>query len=309
MMKERLLVIVGPTAVGKTEISIELAKQFTGEIISGDSMQIYRGLDIGTAKVTEEEMEGIPHYMVDIKEPNEPFSVSDFQKEARQIISHIHCKQRLPILVGGTGLYIQAITHDYQFTSFKADPIFRAKMEDYAEQYGNHALHDKLHIIDASSYKNIHPNNRRRVIRALEVHHVTGEPFSKRRTQQHIDPIYDTLLIGLTMDREELYDRINRRVDDMIEEGLIEEAAQLYRQGIKNSQAIQAIGYKELFLFFDGTLSKHEAIELLKRNSRRYAKRQLTWFKNKMDVTWFNMTNHSSEKKQKIIEYVAGKFY
>lgn len=247
--------------------------------------------------------------MLDIKDPHEPFSVSDFQSEARKIISHIHRNKKLPILVGGTGLYIQAITHDYQFTNFKADPIFRAKMEDYAEQFGNHALHEKLRTIDSDSYKNIHPNNRRRVIRALEVHHVTGKPFSKRQTQQHSDPIYDTLLIGLTIDREELYDRINRRVDKMIEEGLIEEVNQLYRKGIKNSQAIQAIGYKELFLFFDGTLSKHEAIELLKRNSRRYAKRQLTWFKNKMNVTWFNMTNSPTEKKQKIIEYVAGKFY
>lgn len=305
-MKERLLVIVGPTAVGKTELSIQLAKRFNGEIVSGDSMQIYRGLDIGTAKVTKAEMQDIPHYMIDIKEPHESFSVSEFQQEARKHISNINKKGKLPILVGGTGLYVQAVAYDYRFTKIGADEAFRKEQEMFAEQFGNEALHRKLKELDPISYKTIHPNNRKRVIRALEVIEQTGKPFSSYQ-QKQIQPVYNNIFIGLTMERELLYDRINARVDKMIESGLIEEAYRLYQQQLTDSQAAQAIGYKELFLYFDGTITKEEAIQLLKRNSRRYAKRQYTWFKNKMNIKWFDMTENQNKKKQEIFKYVAGK--
>lgn len=305
-MKERLLVIVGPTAVGKTELSIELAKRFNGEIISGDSMQIYRGLDIGTAKVTKDEMQGIPHYMIDIKEPHESFSVSEFQQEARKYISEINKKGKLPILVGGTGLYVQAVTHDYQFTKIGADPELRKKLEQFAEQYGNEALHCKLKNVDPISFKTIHPNNRKRVIRALEVIEQTGKPFSSCK-QKRLELVYQAIFIGLTMERKKLYARINARVDKMIEDGLFEEAYLLYRQNLRGSQAAQAIGYKELFDYFDGKLSKEEAIELLKRNSRKFAKRQYTWFKNKMNIKWFDVTENRNEKIEEIFQYVAGK--
>lgn len=306
MMKERLLVIVGPTAVGKTEISIQLAKQFNGEIVSGDSMQIYRGLNIGTAKVTEDEMEDIPHHMIDIKDPHESFSVTQYQQEARTIITNINERGKLPILVGGTGLYVHAITHDYQFTNIGSDDAFRQEMEAFAERYGNDALHEKLQHLDPKSYATIHPNNRRRVIRALEVIERTGKPFSNFQTKRE-KSIYDAIFIGLTMDREVLYERINTRIDKMIEKGLLNEVRHLYEKNLICTQAAQAIGYKELFLYFDGELSKEEAILLLKRNSRRYAKRQYTWFKNKMNITWFDMTRRQNKKNQEIMKYVAGK--
>lgn len=305
-MKERLLVIVGPTAVGKTEMSIQLAKRLNGEVVSGDSMQIYRGLNIGTAKITADEMENIPHHMIDIIDPLESFSVTQYQREARTIITEINERGKLPILVGGTGLYVHAITHDYQFTNIESDEAFREEMETFAEQYGNDALHKKLQYIDPKSYKSIHPNNRRRVIRALEVIKRTGKPFSNFQTKRE-KSIYDAVFIGLTMDREVLYDRINTRIDKMIAKGLFNEARHLYDNNLKDSQAAQAIGYKELFLYFDGELSKEEAILLLKRNSRRYAKRQYTWFKNKMDITWFDMTRGKNKKKLEIMKYVAGK--
>ena len=305
-MKERLLVIVGPTAVGKTEISIELAKRFHGEIISGDSMQVYRGMDIGTAKISREEMQGIPHYMIDTKDPDESFSVAEFQKSARKWIAVIHEKGKLPILVGGTGLYVQAVTHDYQFSDVPPDEKFRKAMEEFADRHGNEALHETLKAVDPESCAAIHPNNRRRVIRALEVYHHTGKRLSDMRTTAK-KPRYDLVLIGLTMERRELYERINHRVDDMIRNGLIDEAYRLYKNGIRNTQSTNAIGYKEIYQYFDGHLTKQEAIELLKKNSRRYAKRQLTWFQNKMDVRWFNMSENRDKKKEEIIRYVCRK--
>lgn len=305
-MKERLLVIVGPTAVGKSDLSIRLAKRFNGEIISGDSMQIYRGLDIGTAKVTKEEMQGIPHYMIDIKEPHESFSVSEFQQEARKYISEINRKGKLPILVGGTGLYVQAVTYDYRFTKVGADQKLRNELEQYAEQYGNEALHRKLKNVDPASFETIHPNNRKRVIRALEVIELTGKPFSSYK-QKQLEPVYEAIFVGLSMERKKLYARINARVDKMIENGLIEEAYRLYQQNLRDTQAAQAIGYKELFDYFDGKLSKEEAIELLKRNSRKYAKRQYTWFQNKMEIKWFDVTEDRDKKIEEIFQYVAGK--
>jgi tRNA dimethylallyltransferase len=307
--KQKLLVLIGPTAVGKTKSSIELAKQFNGEIISGDSMQIYRGMDIGTAKIKEVEMEGIPHHLIDIKEPDESFSVADFQQLVRVKIAEISSRGKLPMIVGGTGLYIQSVIYDYQFSETGADDVVRSKLEERANAIGNEALHDELAKIDPESAALIHPNNVRRVIRALEIYQCTGKIMSEYQKEQQPDLLYDTALIGLTMDRDKLYERINTRVELMLEEGLIEEVGQFHKQGLRDCQAIQAIGYKEIYDYLDGKTTLTEAVEMLKQNSRRYAKRQLTWFRNKMEVKWFDMTDVSnlSKKITEISRYVEGK--
>lgn len=301
-----LIVIVGPTAVGKTATGISLAKNLNGEIISGDSMQVYKGMDIGTAKVTEEEMEGIPHYLINIKEPMEPFSVAEFQQKAKESILTIHEKRKLPIIVGGTGLYVNSVIYDYDFSTSEGDENLRKELEDYARSFGNEALHSRLKDIDLKSYNELHPNNVRRVIRALEVFQLTGKPISERPNQPESSP-YNVIVIGLTMVRDKLYERINLRVDKMIKEGLLEEAEELYNNGIRDCQSVQAIGYKEIYDFLRGDVTKEEAIDNLKRNSRRYAKRQLTWFRNKMDITWFDMTEGSEKKLKEIHQFVEGK--
>lgn len=307
--KQKLLVIIGPTAVGKTKLSIELAKQFNGEIISGDSMQIYRGMDIGTAKIRAEEMEGIAHHLIDIKEPDESFSVAEFQHLVRAKITEIASKGKLPIIVGGTGLYIQSVIYDYQFSDTGADENVRTLLEERAKEIGNEALHEELTAIDPESAAQIHPNNVRRVIRALEIYQCTGKIMSEYQKEQEPDLLYDTALIGLTMERDKLYERINTRVELMLEEGLIKEVSRLHKQGLRHCQSIQAIGYKEIYDYLDGKVSLTDAVEMLKQNSRRYAKRQLTWFRNKMEVEWFDMTDVSnlSKKITEISHYVEGK--
>jgi tRNA dimethylallyltransferase len=307
--KQKLLVIIGPTAVGKTKLSIELAKRYNGEIISGDSMQIYRGMDIGTAKIKHEEMEGIAHHLIDIKEPDESFSVAEFQQLVRAKISDITSKGKLPIIVGGTGLYIQAVIYDYQFSEAPADEEFRLQLEERAMEIGNEALHQELTKVDPESASQIHPNNVRRVIRALEIFHCTGKIMSDYQNNQQPDLLYDTALIGLTMERDKLYERINMRVDMMISEGLLDEVSRLHRQGLRDCQSIQAIGYKEIYDYLDGKVGLDLAVENLKQNSRRYAKRQLTWFRNKMEVQWFDMTDVSNLSKKiiEISQYVEGK--
>ncbi len=307
--KEKVIVLIGPTAVGKTNTSIALAKKFNGEIISGDSMQIYKRMDIGTAKVTSEEMEGIPHHLIDIKNPEEPFSVAEFQQLVRKKISDIHSRGKTPLIVGGTGLYIQAVLYDYQFTETPADEHYRDELEMECEKNGSIWLHNELVKIDPVAALNIHHNNTRRVIRALEVYHCTGKTMTEYQQTQSHDLQYNAALIGLTMDREKLYSRINLRVDLMIDQGLIEEVKGLYDEGLRDVQSVQAIGYKELFGYFGGTVSLEKAIENLKQNSRRYAKRQLTWFRNKMDVAWFDVTDKSRHSKniEDISEFIAGK--
>ncbi|MEH7084154.1 tRNA (adenosine(37)-N6)-dimethylallyltransferase MiaA [Neobacillus drentensis] len=307
--KQKLLVIIGPTAVGKTKLSIEMAKRYNGEIISGDSMQIYRGMDIGTAKIKQEEMEGIPHYLIDIKEPTENFSVAEFQLLVRAKIDEIAQKGKLPIIVGGTGLYIQSVIYDYQFSDVPGDEAYRLTLEERVKEIGHEALYKELLEVDPDSAAQIHPNNVRRVIRALEIFHLTGKTMQEFQHTQQPDLLYDTAIIGLTMEREKLYERINYRVDIMVEEGLIEEVKRLYQQGLRDCQSIQAIGYKELFAYFDGKIALDEAIANLKQNSRRYAKRQLTWFRNKMDVVWFDMTDveNVSKKIKEISHCVEGK--
>ncbi|KAA0742280.1 MULTISPECIES: tRNA (adenosine(37)-N6)-dimethylallyltransferase MiaA [Bacillus cereus group] len=305
VQREKVAVIIGPTAVGKTKLSIDLAKALNGEIISGDSMQIYRTMDIGTAKVTKEEMDGIPHYMVDIKNPEESFSVAEFQERVRKHIREIAERGKLPIIVGGTGLYIQSVLFDYQFTDDAGDAIYREQMEKLALERGVEYVHKKLQEVDPESAERIHANNVRRVIRALEIFHTTGEKMSEQLEKQENELLYDVSLIGLTMDREMLYDRINLRVDLMMEQGLLEEVKGLYNRGIRDCQSIQAIGYKEIYDYFEDRVSLEEAVSQLKTNSRRYAKRQLTWFRNKMDVTWFDVTG--GEKTSEILRYIEGK--
>ena len=301
-----VLCIVGPTAVGKTKMSIELAKQLNGEIISGDSMQIYRGMDIGTAKATMDERQGIPHHLIDEKNPDEPYSVAAFQQTVRAKMEEIKSRGKLPIIVGGTGLYIKSVLYDYEFAGES-----ESKEVDEAK-YGhlsNEELHAKLATVDEAGAKDIHPNNRKRVIRALEIYETSGVKKSEMIEKQEHKMIYDACLIGLTDDRNVLYDRINKRVDTMYETGLVEEVKALFDQGIPaESQSIRAIGYKELYDYFKGFISLEESKELIKRNSRRYAKRQYTWFNNQMDVTWFKVdVQHFDKTVQEVLTYVQNK--
>ncbi len=309
--KGKLLVIIGPTAVGKTKMSIEMAKLFNGEIISGDSMQVYKGMDIGTAKIKLEEMEDIPHYLLDIKEPDEPFSAAEFQERANACIEDIQSRGKLPIIVGGTGLYIQSVIYDYQFSEAPSDHEYREGLEKQIRESGIDPVFEQLRTVDPESAKRIHPNNVRRVIRALEIFHCTGKTMSEQLDDQPTELKYETCIIGLTMEREKLYQRIDQRVDGMVDEGLISEVQSFYDQGLKDCQSIQAIGYKEIYDYFDGRASKDEAVETLKQNSRRYAKRQLTWFRNKMDVIWFNMTELEgfTKKIHEISGFIAGKLF
>jgi tRNA dimethylallyltransferase len=309
MEKEKVIVLIGPTAVGKTNTSIELAKRFDCEIISGDSMQIYKRMDIGTAKISTSEMKGVPHHLIDIKNPEESFSVAEFQQLVRRKISDIHSRGKVPLIVGGTGLYIQAVLYDYQFTETPGDAHYREELEAEHEKHGSEWLHQKLFNVDPASAGNIHPNNTRRVIRALEIFHCTGKTMSEYQNGQTHELQYNVALIGLTMDRDKLYERINLRVDLMIQQGLLEEVKALYDDGVRDVQSVQAIGYKELYDYFEGYVSMEQAIESLKQNSRRYAKRQLTWFRNKMNVAWYDMTDGSSYAKniEGISEFIAGK--
>jgi tRNA dimethylallyltransferase len=310
--KEKVVVLIGPTAVGKTRTSIELAKMFNGEIISGDSMQIYKEMDIGTAKIKKAEMEGITHHLIDIKNPDETFSVAEFQELVRMKITEITNRGKLPMIVGGTGLYIQSAIYDYQFSDAPNNEELRQKLEERVKTDGVEVLHKELAQVDPLSAERIHPNNVRRVIRALEVYLTTGETLTEIQSEQVIEPLYEVSMIGLTMERERLYDRINLRVDEMITEGLEEEVKKLYDRGLEHTQALQAIGYKEWFPYFLKEQSLETTINQLKQNSRRYAKRQLTWFRNKMDVTWFDMTDVTNEQQieKKIMEistHIEGK--
>ena len=286
LQQAEVVAIVGPTASGKTALSIELAKKYNGEIINGDSMQIYEGLDIGTAKITEEEMEGIPHHLLSFLEPTESFSVADYQKLVRAKIAEIQSRHKFPIIVGGSGLYVQAVLYDFQFTEEKVDEAARKAYYDELAKLGPEAMHDKLKQLDPQTAETIHPNNTRRVIRAMEMLELSGVSKAAEAQNRGEVPLYKHVILGLgqNMSREVLYDRINRRVDLMMEKGLLEEVKGLWQQNIRGVQSIQAIGYKELYDYLDGKCSLEEAIDSLKQNSRRYAKRQLTYFRNKMDV-------------------------
>lgn len=305
-----MISIIGPTAVGKTELSLQIAKRFNGEIISGDSMQIYKGMDIGTAKIKPSEMQGVPHHLINLKEPWESFSAAEYQKIVRGKIQEVHSRGNLPILVGGTGLYIQSVLYDYQFSDAPADISFRERMEEKAQSGEALNLYNQLKAIDPEAADKIHPNNHRRVIRALEIFHCTGKTMTEYQKNQQSIPLYGDILIGLTMDRETLYQRINQRVDLMIAEGLVQEVSDLMNKGLSaEHQSMKAIGYKEIANYLEDRTSYEDAVTLLKKNSRHYAKRQLTWFRNKMNAEWFDLTDKREHWKKiaEIIDFIAGK--
>lgn len=280
-MKQKLLIIGGPTAVGKTDLSIKLAKRLNGEIISADSMQIYKYMDIGSAKVTKEEMDGIKHYLIDVIEPDTAFSVADFKEHGEEALKNIIEKGKLPIISGGTGLYINSLTCNMNFTEAEKDEDYRMYLEGLATEKGNEYIHNMLKDNDPVSYAEIHPNNRKRVIRALEVFKLTNKPFSSYNAgEDFYNSNYDIFYYVLTMDRQKLYERINKRVDIMMEKGLLDECIRLKEMGYtSNVQSMQGIGYKEILYYLEGKISLDEAIDMIKQGSRNYAKRQLTWFR------------------------------
>ncbi len=287
----KAIAIVGPTAVGKTALSIQLAHDLNGEVISGDSMQIYRHLDIGTAKITPAEMDGVPHHLIDIRNLNQRFSAAEFQKLANEQIDQIAARQHLPMVVGGTGFYLQTLTENLALGADHFDEQSQ-RIRDYwhqmADQKGPEAVWKQLYQKDPQAAKQIPVGNLRRVIRALEVIEKTGQLFSQQ-TQTKSDNEF--LLIGLTTERSVLYERINQRVDLMIKEGLLDEARWLYEQGGENYQSGKGIGYRELFPYFKGETTLADAIAKIKQDSRHYAKRQLTWFRNKMNVQWYDLVS------------------
>ena len=280
-MKQKLLVLGGPTAVGKTELSIKLAKELNGEIISADSMQIYKYMDIGSAKVTEQEMDGIKHHLIDVIEPNVPFSVADFKEYGEISLKNILSKNKFPIIAGGTGLYINSLTCNMTFTEAEKDEEYRLYLEKLSEEKGNDFVHEMLKEIDPISYKEIHANNRKRVIRALEVYKLTKKPFSAFNAgEDFYKSDYDVYYYVLTMNRDKLYERINKRVDIMIEKGLLEECIKLREMGYTSDmQSMQGIGYKEILYYLENKISFEDAVNMIKQGSRNYAKRQLTWFR------------------------------
>lgn len=290
-MSNKIIVIVGPTAVGKTYVSIELAKRLYTEIVSADSMQIYKGMDIGTAKITEEETQGIKHHMIDIINPDENYSVSKYKFTAERIIDALISDKKIPIIVGGSGLYVNSLIYDLNFGHAKSDIKIRDYYTSYYNAHGEDKLHNKLREVDPESADKIHKNNVKRVIRALEFHDTTGKKFSETNTDiRKYSEKYDAILIGLSLDRKILYDRINYRVDKMLEEGLIDEVKSLLTNGYdKSLVSMQGIGYKEIIEYLEGNIEYDEAVMILKRNTRRFAKRQFTWFLRDKNIKWFNI--------------------
>lgn len=309
--KENLFILIGPTAIGKTELSIDLGKRMNGEIISADSMQIYKYMDIGSAKVTKEEMAGVEHHLIDILYPDEEFTVSNYKDRATDLISAINQTNKLPIVAGGTGLYINSLVYNLNFAEVAPNDNIRSRWESLANEKGNQFIHNELAKIDNHSSERISPNDRKRIIRALEIYETTGKTMSEYNKNFRI-PIedYNLVMIGLNMDRAKLYDRINRRVDIMIEDGLIEEVRNLVSRGYtKDLVSMKGIGYKEIILYLDDILSLEESIELIKRKTRNYAKRQLTWFRGDSRIRWMNIDDYPDTKTlgQKIIEYTKDK--
>ncbi len=310
-MKKRLLIIAGPTAVGKTDTGIILADKLNGEIISADSMQIYKNMDIGTAKPNLEERKGVIHHLIDIINPDENFSVAEFQRLAGGIIDDLISNKKLPIIVGGTGLYINSLIYDMDFTQFASNRKLRETLQKEAEKMGNEYIHDKLKKIDPNLADRIHPNNVRRVIRAIEVYHGTGDKMGDFSRDIVLNDEYEFFLAGLTRGRSELYDRINKRVDIMIEQGLIEEVRDLVNLGYsKDLISFKGLGYKEIIEYLEGRYDLNEAIRILKRNTRRYAKRQLTWFRRYESINWYNVSDYPTGENlaEHIIEDFKGYF-
>ena len=298
-MKKPIIILTGPTAAGKTKASIELAQKIGGEIISADSMQVYRKMNIGTAKITPEEMQGVPHHLVDILPVEEPFHVYEFQQLAKQSLKKIYENGHIPIVVGGTGFYIQALLYDVQFQEEREENKYRRELEEIAREEGAEALHRRLEEVDPESAGAIHKNNVKRVIRALEYYEETGTPISAHnKEQRENESPYNFLYVVLTMDRKKLYDRINQRVDQMAEQGLAEEVTKLHEAGYgKGLTSMQAIGYKEWFPYFEGKRSEEEVIEQIKKDTRHFAKRQLTWFRREREVQMIDKDQFNTESE------------
>jgi len=290
--KTPLLVLVGPTAVGKTAFSLDIAKRRNIDIISGDSVQVYRGMDVGSAKATPAERAQAPHYMIDLLDPDEPFTVADFQERATRLIAESAARGRLPTIVGGTGLYIESVVYGYQFSDAVADEAARERWNAVADAEGTESLHATLQARDPVSAARIHPNDRKRLIRALEIFDATGRPMSEQAQKREKSSPYELCMIGLTMERDKLYARIEARVDAMLEEGLVEEVRTLLARGYDRSlPSMQAIGYKEIAAYVAGEISYDEAVYTLKRNTRRFAKRQLSWFRAMPQIHWVDVTD------------------
>lgn len=294
-MKKKLIILTGPTAVGKTATSISFAKRIGGEIISADSMQVYRHMDIGSAKITVEEMEGVPHHLIDVLEPSEDFNVVRFQQMARNAMEEIYSRGHIPIITGGTGFYIQAILNEIDFEDTEENTKFRMVMNELAEEKGNEYLHEMLRQVDPKSAEQIHPNNRKRVIRALEYYEQTQSPISEHNEQQRTKQSpYQFVYFVLNRDRKELYERIDKRIDIMLKQGLLEEVKWLASAGYtKDMVSMKGLGYKELLAYLDGECSLEEAIYRLRRDTKHFAKRQLTWFRREREVTWIEMEQYS----------------
>lgn len=304
-MKKPLIVLTGPTAVGKTSLSIGLARAVEGEIISADSMQVYKHMDIGSAKIKKEEMKGIPHYLIDVLEPEEEFHVACFQKMAKEAMKEIYSKGKIPILTGGTGFYIQAVVKDIDFSQDTEKSSVRKRLELLVKEKGGQYLHELLTQRDPESAEKIHPNNIKRVIRALEYYELTGEKISlhNEREGEKVSP-YNTAYFVLNDHRERLYERIDRRVDQMLDEGLVEEVRRLEQMGYtRDMVSMQGLGYKEILAYLEGEYSLEEAVYVLKRDTRHFAKRQLTWFRREKDVIWVNKPDFDYDDK-KILEYI-----
>lgn len=293
-----LIILAGPTAVGKTSLSIALAKAVNGAIISADSMQVYRHMNIGTAKIYPEQMQGIRHYLIDEFEPEEEFHVVRFQEYTKRYLREIYDDKKLPILVGGTGFYIQAILYDIDFTKAESEEAYRLELHRIASEQGANVLHQQLRALDPASAEAIHPNNVKRVIRALEYYHQTGEPISKHNEiEREKQTPYQAAYFALTDTREAIYKRIDQRVDQMMEQGLLDEVKKLKEQGYDRSLvSMQGLGYKELYSYLDKECTLDEAVRLLKQNTRHFAKRQLTWLKREKDVIWLNRSELGSDE-------------
>ena len=304
-MKKPLIVLTGPTAVGKTKLSIALAKAVNGEIISADSMQVYKYMDIGSAKIRPDETEGVPHYLVDVLEPEEEFHIVRFQQMAKDAMKEIYAHGHIPILVGGTGFYIQSVTRDIDFTEAVQEDDYRKELEDLAAEKGNEYLHQMLRTVDSKSAEEIHANNVKRVIRALEFYHQNGTPISSHNEEQkeRTSP-YNLVYFVLNAPRDLLYERIDRRVDEMMENGLVKEVKDLKARGCKRGMvSMQGLGYKEILDFLDGEYPLDEAVRILKRDTRHFAKRQLTWFRREPSVTWVNKDDFEYDD-EKLLEYM-----
>ncbi|MCI9287274.1 MAG: tRNA (adenosine(37)-N6)-dimethylallyltransferase MiaA [Clostridia bacterium] len=304
-MKPKVIVICGPTASGKTALSIELAKKIDGEIVSADSMQIYKDMDIGSAKPSAEEMQGIKHYMLDFVSPEQRYNVADYKEEAVQAIEEILKKGKVPIVVGGTGLYVDSLIYGIEYPKMEFDEEYRKELEKRAEVEGLEELYKEAQKIDPEAMKNISKNDRKRIIRVLEIYKATGKTKTEQEIESRKNEVpYDYKVFAINMDRELLYNRINKRVDIMIEQGLIEEVKNIVTKYLKYPTAMQALGYKEIKEYLDGIITKEEAIEKVKQETRRYAKRQLTWFRKNKDTVWIDGADDRQNNINIILEEV-----